>query len=589
MCSGGAVPEKPIGELKNGLQMDRLSFHRFRANTLKLLEHTLAYALVVLHREATAAMPDVAKAEVSTLRLRLWKVGAVVKTSVRRIWFHFSETWPYRDLWVRVRQALTDFVAVLRQPRTALPTVPLTLALMTVPKFRQAAAAADGEGCAAQRRKNSHFWQRGRPSASSFRPQRPFTTSATPKLTSDEGPRLSVNRRLTPLPQVHHDNDIRTPVPTPGHGFARPGASPAEGQTVRVPVTRDTWFSGVGHEADCNLGAAPRLKLKSYQEMSLIDIDPGAAQGPGRSGRHAAPAPGRRPAASPGHGGQLRRGLGRGHLRPATPRRRAARRTTTGGIPTCPGPCPGSDLCSVILGQGGTTLAHGRRLPARRAGLAAGGRRSVGRGRARGRRQLRLPALRRHRVGVDARTARSSRSSYAQPFCPQPRVPGTANAPYLTVVPRCRGQDAAGRARPICRSRRADLPAGEAWLSWLTPEDEGPAGTVGFFVDRRRQGGAALPDSAGRQARRAGADAPARPGPEAGSRGRRCGPGRGRGRQRRAARPRHGARVRPSRRPPCRGRRPDRSRGRGAAAAAWAARRSPSSTSWTRCSRSRAR
>jgi hypothetical protein len=41
----GNVPEKPIGELKNGLQMDRLSFHRFRANGLKLLEHTLAYAL----------------------------------------------------------------------------------------------------------------------------------------------------------------------------------------------------------------------------------------------------------------------------------------------------------------------------------------------------------------------------------------------------------------------------------------------------------------------------------------------------------------------------------------------------------------
>jgi hypothetical protein len=93
----GDVPEKPIGELKNGLQMDRLSFHRFRANGLKLLEHTLAYALVVLHREATAALPEVARAEVSTLRQKLWKVAAVVQTSVRRIWFHFSETWPHRD------------------------------------------------------------------------------------------------------------------------------------------------------------------------------------------------------------------------------------------------------------------------------------------------------------------------------------------------------------------------------------------------------------------------------------------------------------------------------------------------------------
>jgi hypothetical protein len=123
----GAVPEKPIGELKNGLDAARLSFHRFRANAFKLLEHTLAYALVVLHREATAALPEVAQAEVNTLRLRLWKVAARVTTSVRRIWFHFSETWPYRDLWVRVRQALTEFAAAIEEARTVLPPVVLDL------------------------------------------------------------------------------------------------------------------------------------------------------------------------------------------------------------------------------------------------------------------------------------------------------------------------------------------------------------------------------------------------------------------------------------------------------------------------------
>jgi Transposase DDE domain group 1 len=117
----GDVPERPIGEMKNGLQMDRLSFHRFRANSLKLLEHTLAYALVVLHREATAALPEVAKAQVSTLRPLLWKVGAVVQTSVRRIWFHFSETWPHRELFVRVYQAVQDFVHSLRPVPLVVP------------------------------------------------------------------------------------------------------------------------------------------------------------------------------------------------------------------------------------------------------------------------------------------------------------------------------------------------------------------------------------------------------------------------------------------------------------------------------------
>lgn len=117
----GAVPEKPIGELKNGLRADRLSFHRFRANALKLLEHTLAYALVVLHREATAAIPEVARAEVNTLRQRLWKVAAVVKTSVRRIWFQLSATWPHRPLWQQVQRALQQFVAQVRAAQRVLP------------------------------------------------------------------------------------------------------------------------------------------------------------------------------------------------------------------------------------------------------------------------------------------------------------------------------------------------------------------------------------------------------------------------------------------------------------------------------------
>ena len=101
----GAVPEQPIGELKNGLNMDRLSSHRFRANSFKLLEHVMAYALVVLYREASASVPEMARAHVSTWRQRLWKVGALLKTSVRRIWFHLSETWPHVDLLFRVHRA----------------------------------------------------------------------------------------------------------------------------------------------------------------------------------------------------------------------------------------------------------------------------------------------------------------------------------------------------------------------------------------------------------------------------------------------------------------------------------------------------
>ncbi len=50
----GEVPEQPFDELKNGLDLGRLSAHGFRANAYRLLLHVVAYGLVVLLREAAA-------------------------------------------------------------------------------------------------------------------------------------------------------------------------------------------------------------------------------------------------------------------------------------------------------------------------------------------------------------------------------------------------------------------------------------------------------------------------------------------------------------------------------------------------------
>jgi hypothetical protein len=111
----GKVPEQPIGELKNGLRADRLSACGFCANSWRLLLHVVAYAIVVLFREANAAVPEVATAQVSTLRQRLWKVGAVVCVGVRRITVHLSATWPGRELWGRVQAAVAAFVSRLHE------------------------------------------------------------------------------------------------------------------------------------------------------------------------------------------------------------------------------------------------------------------------------------------------------------------------------------------------------------------------------------------------------------------------------------------------------------------------------------------
>src|SRR5262249_43945826 len=109
----GAVPEQPLDELKNGLDLGRLSAHGFRANAYRLLLHVVAYGLVVLLREATAAVAEVAQATVSTLRARLWKVGAWVEQQAGRIWFHVAASWPGRALWEQVQAAVVRFTEAL--------------------------------------------------------------------------------------------------------------------------------------------------------------------------------------------------------------------------------------------------------------------------------------------------------------------------------------------------------------------------------------------------------------------------------------------------------------------------------------------
>jgi len=111
----GNVPERPIGELKNGLAMDRLSSGRFLANAQKLMLHVLAYQLWVLFREANQANEELAKMEVGTARARLFKVGAWVQVTHRRIWFHIASHWPGRGLLARASEAVQSFVSNLRE------------------------------------------------------------------------------------------------------------------------------------------------------------------------------------------------------------------------------------------------------------------------------------------------------------------------------------------------------------------------------------------------------------------------------------------------------------------------------------------
>ncbi|HEV2687256.1 MAG TPA: IS1380 family transposase [Bryobacteraceae bacterium] len=98
--------ENRIEELKNGFAADRLSCHRFLANAFRLLLHAAAYNLVVLFRHR---LPEPLRhAQIETLRVRLFKLGALVVRSARRILLHCATGWPSQTLFQQVHHAVAS-------------------------------------------------------------------------------------------------------------------------------------------------------------------------------------------------------------------------------------------------------------------------------------------------------------------------------------------------------------------------------------------------------------------------------------------------------------------------------------------------
>ncbi len=50
-------------------------------------------------------------------------------------------------------------------------------------------------------------------------------------------------------------------------------------ETIQCPDTRDTWVSSCDKEGETNMGKAPKIKLKGYQEFGLLDFDVTALKG----------------------------------------------------------------------------------------------------------------------------------------------------------------------------------------------------------------------------------------------------------------------------------------------------------------------
>ena len=258
--------------------------------------------------------------------------------------------------------------------------------------------------------------------------------------------------------------------------------APQAPEDVRVDVNRDTWVSAVGRESDANLGGANRLKLKSIQEMTLLDIDPAPLLG--RVVRSATL-----------------------HVRLAGPER--LRRVTVGSIagefvegtstgyepepgassflhaeiPDVPwADHPGGDLTAVTLGAGGSIWAMAdasepdpdgwQTIPVAPEVVAA-----------------RVAGLSGGFIVFDDTGSEWTRDGekFERRLFPNrflySRDQNRASAPYFTVELGEADRDPPGApGPPVVDNDAAILKGGETFVGWSVPKDRGPAGLAGYLI-----------------------------------------------------------------------------------------------------------
>ena len=73
-----------------------------RANQLRLYFSSIAYTLMQTLRRVGLKGTSMAKARCDTIRLKLLKLGAQVRVTVRKVWVSFSQAYPYRQLFYEV-------------------------------------------------------------------------------------------------------------------------------------------------------------------------------------------------------------------------------------------------------------------------------------------------------------------------------------------------------------------------------------------------------------------------------------------------------------------------------------------------------
>ena len=100
-CARGNM-ENRIKEQQLYLFADRTSARKWWSNQLRLQLSSFAYVLFERMRNRALKGTELARAQVSTIRLKLLKIGAVIRRNTRSIYFSLSSACPHKEVFTRV-------------------------------------------------------------------------------------------------------------------------------------------------------------------------------------------------------------------------------------------------------------------------------------------------------------------------------------------------------------------------------------------------------------------------------------------------------------------------------------------------------
>ena len=105
------------GEMENRIKeqlmlfADRTSTAWMRRNQIRLYFSSIAYLLLEALRRLGLKGTEWARAQATTIGLKVLKIGALMRVTVRKVWIALAGGYPYQEVWANIWEQLRQVPA----------------------------------------------------------------------------------------------------------------------------------------------------------------------------------------------------------------------------------------------------------------------------------------------------------------------------------------------------------------------------------------------------------------------------------------------------------------------------------------------